>query len=299
MKRQSALSPDRISFKFIPVMTRISRYYPFPKRFAVTALALLLSMNFQVSLSAMTNGDVIKMLQAGISEDTVQLAVRNDSEDNYNVEPDGLIELKEADVPEAVIQEIIRKANGEGEDSSGAAVVWEDAFPDVAHDKVFPPVINPVEGQKYFTRINFWAEDGESIATNYSRGTLIPINTEVELIRVKSDTFRIRIAEMGILVDVENVEKYTGVDIRELLSRYLAEEKTRIDLYGDEAATHIRAGIMRLGMTKDQVILTRGYPPSHRTASLDLDVWVYWSSRFVQLTIVFENGRLSEGRGLN
>ena len=83
------------------------------------------------------------------------------------------------------------------------------------------------------------------------------------------------------------------------MSRYLANQETRIDLYGEATARQILGGILRIGMTKDQVLLTRGYPPFHETPGLESDRWVYWSSRFVKLTLVFDNGRLQLGRGLN
>jgi hypothetical protein len=51
-------------------------------------------------------------------------------------------------------------------------------------------------------------------------------------------------------------------------------------------------------MTKEQVLMTRGYPPRHRTPSLEGNRWVYWSSRVVQLTVVFDGDVLIEGRGL-
>jgi hypothetical protein len=51
-------------------------------------------------------------------------------------------------------------------------------------------------------------------------------------------------------------------------------------------------------MTKEQVLMARGYPPAHETPSLDLDTWKYWSSRFVTQTIAFERGILAAGRGI-
>jgi len=45
--------------------------------------------------------------------------------------------------------------------------------------------------------------------------------------------------------------------------------------------------------------MTRGYPPRHKTPSLDGDTWVYWSSRFVHRTLVFQDGLLARGRSIN
>ena len=78
-----------------------------------------------------------------------------------------------------------------------------------------------------------------------------------------------------------------------------AIEQTPLEEFSDELAAEIRAGTLRKGMTKEQVLMTRGYPPAHETPSVESDRWVYWSSRFVKLTLVFSNGRLIEGRGIH
>lgn len=45
--------------------------------------------------------------------------------------------------------------------------------------------------------------------------------------------------------------------------------------------------------------MTRGCPPAHETSSTEADRWVYWGSRFIkEVTILFTDGRLTEGRGI-
>ena len=61
----------------------------------------------------------------------------------------------------------------------------------------------------------------------------------------------------------------------------------------------LRTGTLRLGMTKTQVLLTRGYPPGHETSSLDLPVWKYWSSRFIIHSLAFDGDILSKARGVD
>ena len=51
-------------------------------------------------------------------------------------------------------------------------------------------------------------------------------------------------------------------------------------------------------MTREQVVMARGFPPGHKTPSLDADIWTYWTSRHGSQTIVFTNGVLSKGRGV-
>ena len=102
----------------------------------------------------------------------------------------------------------------------------------------------------------------------------------------------------GQEIKVENENKYTKKSIPEIAAMMLSTQKTPIEKLPDEVASAIRNGDMRKGMTKELVLLARGYPPAHETPSIEGDRWVYWSSRFVKQTVIFVNGRLSEGRGL-
>ena len=62
------------------------------------------------------------------------------------------------------------------------------------------------------------------------------------------------------------------------------------------SAHAIESGEVLKGMTKEQVLLARGYPPAHQTPSTDEDRWKFWSSRFVTEEIFFSNGRVVAGR---
>lgn len=169
---------------------------------------------------------------------------------------------------------------------------WGD-FPSIA-----PPKIEASVGKDYFTRYSFHEEKNEHSTTNYSRGGLVPINTPVKLISMAGKKLTLKRLDTGQEIKVENEEKYTKRSINQIANEMLAEEKTALEKLPDEVAAAIRNGEMRKGMTKELVIMARGYPPAHETASVESDRWVYWTSRFVKLTVVFINGRLSEGRGL-
>lgn len=43
-------------------------------------------------------------------------------------------------------------------------------------------------------------------------------------------------------------------------------------------------------MTKEEVLIARGYPPSHATLSLDSDQWRFWQNRWDTIIVQFNNG---------
>jgi len=264
-----------------------------------TALAVL------TPVSAMNNADLIKLKKADMSDQTIVLSIEKEPAD-YDTSANGLIELKNAGLSEAIIQKVMARA------SAGRTAVTASETPaalppatapvseifSIESPSIAPPLVDPVVGHDYFTRFSFDQEDGKYVTTNYARGSLIPINTSVKLLSMSGDKMVIKRLDNGAEIKVENVKKYTLKTISEFARLMLAAEKTPVEKLAPVLTNAILNGEMRKGMTKEQVLMARGYPPAHETPSVDSDRWVYWSSRFVKQTLLFSNGRLVEGRGI-
>ena len=165
-----------------------------------------------------------------------------------------------------------------------------------AHAGVLPAKITPKVGGVYYTQYNFWIEREKSNATNYSRGELMPFNTKVKLAALNSKKIVLEVD--GRRITIVNVPKHTQRGTDKLAAELLTNRKLNLSGISKSRREDMRNGILRLGMNKEQVLITRGYPPKHRTPSTKSNRWTYWSSRFVQRALVFEKGRLARGRGL-
>lgn len=157
----------------------------------------------------------------------------------------------------------------------------------------------PEAGKEYYLRHCIWYEMFKFDVTNYARGTLVPINTKVRVEKFLGEKMSIRVIGDSQLIWIYNRKKYSGKSMFEIARRMLSENEVPLKNCSDEVAAAIRSGRMCLGMTKEQVIMARGWPPAHRTKSLDLDTWVYWPSRYVTQEIVFKDGKLAEGRDIH
>lgn len=276
------------------------------KRSIPSVLFSVLAFVLPLTAPAMNNKDVIKMQKAGLSEDTILIAMQREKPE-YTTTTDALIELKSAGVSERVIQKMLAMQSG------GAAAAPAPAAPASAataygassvtafyqnFPSITPPRVNPEVGKDYFTRYTFREEKNEHSTTNYARGNIVPINTPVKLLSINGSKLILKRLDTGEDVKVENEPKYTKKSVPEIAALMLSAEKTRLEHLPEEVAAAIRNGEMRKGMTKELVLMARGFPPAHETPSVESDRWVYWSSRFVKQTVVFSNGRLSEGRGL-
>lgn len=278
----------------------------------------LLLVALPLSLAAMDNKDVIKLQKAGLAEETILAAMQKERAD-YDTSPDALVQLKSAGVSEKVIQKMMALQSSRPSSvvvaqpppavapapvaapspaaapvaaAADTGVFWQE-FPSIT-----PAPVSPVVGQNYFTRYTFHEEKNEHSTTNYARGPVVPINTPVQFVSMSGEKLTLKRLDTGQEIKVENVEKYTKKPISQIAALMLSAEQTPLDLLPTEVAAAVRNGEMRRGMTKEVLIMARGYPPAHETASVESDRWVYWSSRFVKQTVVFVNGRLTEGRGL-
>jgi hypothetical protein len=155
----------------------------------------------------------------------------------------------------------------------------------------------PLAGLQYYTRNCFKYEKGVFITTNYWVGTLVPINTQVTLVKLDEKNMELRLPG-GETVTVKNVEKYSKRSLGTIAHNLLTPQPVPLEKYDPATASAIKSGTLTAGMNKEQVVMTRGYPPGHRTPSLDGETWMYWNTRSGTQSIVFKNGVLSGGEDI-
>lgn len=159
----------------------------------------------------------------------------------------------------------------------------------------------PVEGEQYYMRHCLKYEVNKPwLTTNYwtDASILVPINAKVTLVSLKKGSMKIKIEKPEVTLVIENVKNYSQRDMDTIAKNMLTRTPVPIEKFDEKMAKNIRNGILALGMTKEQVIMTRGYPPGHKTPSLEIDSWTYWNNRFVTHLLVFEDGELAKARGL-
>jgi hypothetical protein len=67
------------------------------------------------------------------------------------------------------------------------------------------------------------------------------------------------------------------------------DPKAKIARYPEKIRAAVREGRVIPGMTREQVIISVGYPPTHRTPSLDSSVWNLWASRYSRYEVHFND----------
>lgn len=79
--------------------------------------------------------------------------------------------------------------------------------------------------------------------------------------------------------------------------RYIVatDPKAKLAGYPEKVREAIKTARIRPGMTREQVVMSVGYPISSENPSLDAKVWRFWLSSFAEFQVIFDdNGRVKE-----
>lgn len=75
------------------------------------------------------------------------------------------------------------------------------------------------------------------------------------------------------------------------MQRSFGENPVDLSRFSTEEQAAIRAGRVEPGLSKEAVIVARGYPPAHKTPDLESDDWHYWNGRFNSRIYHFKAGK--------
>ncbi|AKJ27548.1 hypothetical protein [Caldimonas brevitalea] len=106
-----------------------------------------------------------------------------------------------------------------------------------------------------------------------------------------------------VLVEIEGSKQAIGndysrtMDLNTFASRYVTAQdpKAKLNGYPKKVREAIEAGRLQPGMTREQVLMSVGYPVSSENPQLDAKVWRFWRSSFAEFQVVFgDDGRVKE-----
>jgi hypothetical protein len=135
-----------------------------------------------------------------------------------------------------------------------------------------------------------WFSDG-----NFYVGRLYPAGTPITLKDTRRGVAFFEVDGRPMRLGQEYGRQQESFD--KFLDKYLVTADPRAKLASAPPAVRqaIQASRLTKGMTKEQVLMSIGYPPTHGTASLDAAEWKYWYNRFTTYVVLFDQqGRLRE-----
>ena len=148
-----------------------------------------------------------------------------------------------------------------------------------------------------YLRVNLWDDPATRITTtNYHRGTMLPAGTQVRITRVTPREIAFTCKATGTQYTILP-SRHVRESLQALQHRYFTEQDPLpTEIYQRFTQTEkdaIRDGKIFKGMSKEAVLMAYGYPPSHKTISLELNAWFYWiDTRNFEAD--FQNGKVTE-----
>ncbi len=156
-----------------------------------------------------------------------------------------------------------------------------------------------------YTAYNIWYEPGKEAALwciNYKKGKMIPAGTKVTDVRITTAvsgkvlggsplaiSFITEADDQQYLVNFA-AKFHPGKTIRDYMEMMFSETsfEDNKEKFNAKEIEAIREGKLKVGMSKEAVIVCYGYPPEHRTPGIEADTWYYWLSRFHSKAIHFD-----------
>jgi hypothetical protein len=162
----------------------------------------------------------------------------------------------------------------------------------------------PTPGQLY-TAYNIWilpaTQSHNMKCINYKYGNdILPAGTPVQKIRIGQEDRPYQ--EFIGFETVENNKRFKIYynsswhpgkkieDFKNLMFTNQTFEEMTAGLTEREIKA-IRSGIIVDGMTPKAVLIAYGYPPEHRTPTLDKPVWIYWRNKFATINVCFDENQ--------
>lgn len=155
-----------------------------------------------------------------------------------------------------------------------------------------------LEGKTLYTQVNIHSYKGQMVTwVNYNVDSLIPVNTPVEVISAGGwSGLKFRLKDSGLTLKLKN-SRHSGLTDEEWARKHFGEHKVNLNKFSRAERDAIASGAVRIGMSKNAVIVSRGYPPAHKTPSLKSSNWFYWANRWNKTQVNFgSNGKVSRIR---
>ena len=131
--------------------------------------------------------------------------------------------------------------------------------------------------------------------TNYGNGIVIPVNTKIKFkdVNAKQMSFTYE----GSLVMLQNIPKYSNTSIEQMVKRYFAPKKVNLSKFTKAEREAINSGgilesRIAVGLSKEAVLVSRGYPPSHATSSVKANTWKFWEHKFNTTLVHFKDNKV-------
>ena len=147
-----------------------------------------------------------------------------------------------------------------------------------------------LQGRELYTQVNMHSFKGKAVFwINYQIDRLIPVNTKVTVDEISGSGVVFTIKETGQTLKLKNKSKHSGLSGQQWADRHFGPKPVNLGKFKKSVQEAIALARAEPGMSKDAVIIALGYPPAHKTPSLDSPSWLYWRNKWNKVAVQFDS----------
>jgi hypothetical protein len=155
-----------------------------------------------------------------------------------------------------------------------------------------PQVLQTYQNRTLYTCCNIRYETPDINDANYAVGTIVPLGSPAQVQSAARNT--VTIVAAGTTLRLQHTYGREQESFQQYLDKLLVAEDPRLKLahFSRSVQEAIQEGRVEKGMTREQVLMSLGYPPTHRTPSLSASSWTYWYNHWVTYQVAFDSAGL-------
>jgi hypothetical protein len=177
---------------------------------------------------------------------------------------------------------------------SGASLYDRDALRKAADQ------FAPIEGREFYLCCNMrFNANHEASDANYAypeAGTMLAAGTKLKITSVSLRSIAFQLEGQSATYSLDFRFGTKALSAKAYFLQYIlreADPTTALLTWTPRIVEAVRAGRVVNGMTREQTLMARGYPPFHRTAGIDADVWIYYHTRVLVDRVRFVDGKVA------
>ncbi len=156
------------------------------------------------------------------------------------------------------------------------------------HRPVPADVLQGYQSRTLYTCCNIHYESSEILDANFYVGSTLALGAPARVVAMTNDSVTFDAGRVKLtLYHSYGTEQESSLAY---FDKVLVSEDPRLRVAGFSKRVQdaIRDGRVERGMTREQVILSLGNPPTHRTPSTSAPEWTYWYNRWVTYRVAFD-----------
>lgn len=163
-----------------------------------------------------------------------------------------------------------------------------------------PELLKQYQSRTLYTCCNIFHESDQINDANYHVGQMVPLGSSAQV----QDAARKGVTFLagGTKLTLTQAYGQNEESFQQYIDKILVplDPKAKLMSFPKDVQDAINDSRVEVGMSKEQVLMSIGYPPTHRTPSTTSNTWTYWWNRWVTYTVQFDDsGKVSGITGSN